>query len=143
MAQIDYFGIQEGIQTQLQNSLTTGGVLVEIEPPCLLDVNVPHVGIFLNKSNREAKFLSAAGTQSLVNPEFEITCVQYNMEEMKEACRLRDLLVKEVEEVLLLDRTLQSTVTTSQLENEIEFDTTQNEGFYAGASIKFTAQLRG
>ena len=145
MAQVDFFGIQQQIKTQLDNSLAsvvTSGVRVEIEPLGTLAEQTLFVGIFLDTSPIELINIGGA-TPHIFKPTFLIECVAWH-EDMLAAVQNRDNLMKEVIEVLLKDRTLNAKVEVSRVLN-IDFETGQddNAGLFADAMLTFETKLRG
>jgi hypothetical protein len=144
MSQIDYYAIEEAIETQLNNSLTTVGVKIDIEYATTMDISVPWIGIFLVEAPRNVAVIRATtGPYNDVKPTFGITCRGYNLESMAEACRQRDNLLKEVEEVLQLDTSIQSTVSMSNITNTDFEAGTESEGFYSEGTITLVTELRG
>ena len=145
MSQIDYYAIEEAIKTQLNNSLTNfTGINIEIEYEITLDIGVPWIGIFLSEAPRNVAVIRATtGPYNDVKPTFGITCRGYNLESMSEACRQRDNLLKEVEDVLQLDTSIQETVLMSNITNT-DFETGRDtRGFYSEGTITLVTELRG
>lgn len=142
MSQVDYYGIQEAIQAQLQNSLTTQGVTIEIEPTEIPDMKFPFIGIYLEESPRDLKFIGG-NKPHLVKPMFRIACLEFHAEIMRDAIKKRDVFLKEVEEVLLLDRKFNNKIATS-LVTKVEFDTGKNNpGYFAEGDIILETEVRG
>jgi hypothetical protein len=144
MAQVDYYGVEQAIQTQLTNSLTTTNVSNNIEPIDDPDGHVPWIGIYLEEANWE-DIRIGGNTPHEVNLSLVVECIQFDINEFRNACEKRDDFIKEVTEVLLLDRTFNGTVTVSQI-NKITFDhglLPDDVGFFAGGEIFLTARLKG
>lgn len=145
MAQVDFYGIQQQIKTQLDSSLAsviTSGVRVEIEPLDTLAEQTLFVGIFLDTSPIELINIGGS-TPHIFKPTFLIECVAWH-EDMPATIQNRDNLMKEVIEVLLLDRTLNGLVEVSQVIN-VDFETGQddNAGLFADAILTFETEVRG
>lgn len=144
MSQVDYFAIEEAIKTQLQNSLSTTGVTIDIEIETTLDTGVPWIGIFLSEAPREIKVMRATiGAFNNINPTFGITCRGYNLESMSKACEQRDDLLNDVENILQIDPTIQTTVLMSNITNT-DFETGRaSRGFFSEGTITLITRLRG
>jgi len=150
MAHVDYYGIQEAIQTQLNNSLGTKvlsnqNVSINIEPIDDPDGVSPWIGIYLDNAGLEPKFIAGGNQPYEVNPTFIIECFEFDINEFKNACQRRDNLAKDIIETLTLDLTISNNVKWHQATN-INFDIGQREedvGFFVGAEITLTAELRG
>lgn len=142
MAQVDFYGIQQQIQTQLQNSLTTAEVRVEIEPIWTAPEQTLFVGIFLD--NCPIELINIGGpTPHIFKPTFLIECVAWH-EDMPTVVQNRDNLMKEVTEVLLLDRTLDGKVEVSLTTNwDLQTGRDANAGLFADAILTFETELRG
>lgn len=142
MAQIDYYGIQEAIKTQLTTSLTNRKATIEIEPTEVPDSAYPFIGIYLDESPRDLKFIG--GTRPhIAKPVFRIACLEFHAEVMRDAIKKRDDFLKEVEEVLLLDRKFSGAAATSII-TKVEFDTGKNNpGYLAEGDIILKMDVRG
>jgi hypothetical protein len=144
MAQVDYFGIQQAIQTQLSNSLTTQNVSINIEPIDDCDSVEPWIGIYLEEAVREVLTIGGS-TPHEITATFVIECFQFDINEFRNACERRDDFIKEVEEVLLLDRTFSGAVTVSEI-TKVSFDIGKlpdDVGFYVGGEIFLETRVRG
>jgi len=144
MSQVDYFGISQAIETQLTNSLTTANVSINIEPIDDPDGVVPWIGIYLEEASWE-DIRTGGTTPHEVTNTFVIECIQFDINEFKNACEKRDDFIKEVTEVLLLDRTFSGAVTVSHI-NKITFEngsSPDDVGFFAIGEIFLEARLKG
>lgn len=142
MSQVDYYGLLEAIKTQLTTSLTTQGVAVEIEPTENYDLRTPAIGIFLDEVPRDLTFIGG-GKPHLLRPLFRIACLEFHAETMRDAIKKRNDFIKEVEEVLLLDRKFNNNAATS-LVKKIEFDTAKSDpGYFAEGDIILELEVRG
>jgi hypothetical protein len=145
MAQVNFYGIQQQIQTQLQSSLASvpnSGVRIEIEPIVTLAEQTLFIGIFLD--NSPITLVNIGGlTPHTFRPIFLIECVAWH-EDMPTAVQNRDNLMKEVIEVLLLDRTLNGEVLVSEVTNaDFQTGRDDNAGLFADAILTFETELRG
>ncbi len=145
MAQVDFFAIQQQIKTQLDSSLASkasSGVLVEIEPVYSLSEQTLSVGVF--KDNCPIELINIGGaTPHIFKPVFLIVTTAWH-EDMPTAVQNRDNLMKEVTEVLLLDRTLNAQVEVLLLTN-IDWMTGEdaNAGLFADAVLTVETEVRG
>ncbi len=140
MSRIDYFLIEEKIKQQLEadDELNTdvSEILIEEE---LTFQRGKIIGIYLDRRDAapENQTLSFA-TRIRFELRFNIWVFAWHLE-VREAIHLRDDLLGKVELVLMADRSLQGSVTSSWISGG-EFDNGQDGGgFYSGASIELIA----
>src|SRR5437870_418093 len=120
MPRIDYFAIEQGIQTILQADAALAAlgarVVIEEELPFLAETG-PWVGIYLERREapRDLQAL-AGGQQTRFLVRLTIWCSQFSLKSIAEAIHLRDDLVGKVEIALMSDRRLNGTVSTSWLD---------------------------
>ena len=118
MARIDYFAIEQQIQTVLQAAADLAGVMVTVEEELLFGAETtPWVGIYLDRRDALAASQSlSGGQQTRYRLRFSIWCWEYHLESLAKALELRDDLIGKVEIALMGNRTLSGTVITSWLE---------------------------
>lgn len=141
---VDYYGIQQAIQTQLSNSLTTQNVSINIEPIDIPDSMNPWIGIYLEESSWEVTRCGGS-TPHEVFVTYVIECFQFDINEFSNACESRDDFMNEVQQVLLLDRTFSGAVTVSQI-TKTRFDigrSSDDLGFFVGGEIFLEARVKG
>lgn len=118
MARVDYYAIEQAIQTLLQGAASLSGVVVTVEEELLFGAEAtPWVGIYLERRDAPSDQQSlSAGQRTRFRLRFSIWCWEYSLESVAKAIQLRDDLLGKVEVVLMGDRTLGNTVSTSWLE---------------------------
>ncbi|HEV8639643.1 MAG TPA: hypothetical protein VGV13_00915 [Methylomirabilota bacterium] len=118
MARVDYFAIEQAIQTVLKAAPDLSGTQVVIEEELQFGSEAtPRVGIYLMRRDAPSGLQAlAAGQQTRFLVRFEIRCAAYSLDAVATAISLRDDLVGKVEVALMASRSLNGTVISSWLE---------------------------
>jgi len=135
VARINYFVIEQAIETALRAASDLSGATITLEEDVELAVEqVPWIGIYL-ASRQDAGGPIAAGKQQRFRVRFEVWCFEHDTESLTAASRKRDDLMGKVEIALLNDPTLGSTVALARITGG-EFESGRTEaGFLMGGSI--------
>lgn len=147
MARIDYYAIEEAIQTLLKNDATLDGVAITVEEELIFGAeSTPWVGIYLEgRSVPSDQQVLAAGTVARYTLDFRIWCWQYSLDKTQ-ALKLRDDLLGKVEVTLMKNRTLGGMVASSWIEGgetpSGRLGNEQNSGWACGAEIILIAQAK-
>jgi hypothetical protein len=142
LARIDYYAIEQAIQTQLAAALTTARVLVEEPFQHAIADTTRIVSVFLEGRVPHNDQVLAAGTHERMLVKLSIWCAVFHMESLQVALEQRDDLIGEAELALMADRTLGGVVDSSWLEGgELFASQGQNFPFVAGGEIILIADI--
>ena len=144
MARVDYFGIEEAIRDILVSDTSLGGISVLIEDEINF-IEGPVVALYLENRAAPAELQSlSAGQRTRFYVSFVLWVMDFSLDGIREASKKRDDLVGKVEIVLMKDRTLGGTVTTSWLEGGdfLNAQVPDVTGFVSAAEIRLTVDVR-
>lgn len=134
MARIDYFAIEQEIQTILQADATLAGTNVFVEEDLLTSPELcPWVGVYIADRDSAGAPI-AAGQQQRFRVRYEVWCFEHRME-IPAAAQARDDLMGKVEVALLKKPTLNGVVTSMAITGGAFDSGRVDAGFLMGGSI--------
>ena len=145
MARVNYFALEEAIQTILRADPTLSGVSVEIEREIeFIDNAQSAVIIYLDgREAPEDMQRLAAGTRTDFHVMFTLWCMEFHLDSIAQAAKLRDDLIGKVEVALMKERTLNGNVQGSWLEGGEFLTADSGSGFLSAGEIKLVAKTHG
>lgn len=133
MARLDYYAIEEAIKTNLESYSTTNGFSwkVHVEDAITLASDeCPGIYIYLDRRDAPIDLQTLAnGTRTNYRLTFSIWCVEWHFDTVRDAVRLRDDLIGNVELALMSDRTIGGNCKYSWLEGG-EMGNYENDGTF-------------
>ncbi len=143
MARVDYYAIEQGIETLLKadTDLSEANIAIEEE---LTFQRGDTILIYLDRRDAPAEEQTlSAGTRTRLLVTFSIWCFHFGMSKKQDVLERRDDLIGNTEIALMQDRTLSGTVETSWLVGG-EFQTGPNpegKGYGSGGEIQLVADV--
>ena len=142
MPRVDYWSVLEETATVLRDALFETQVVVE-EPLQLALEMTPRVGVYLDSRTYPASQPLAAGRVARVELRLSVWAWCGSLE-LKAAVKARDELIAQIEEALMLNRTLNDRVDTLWLEGG-EMPSSQlpdSNGYISGGEVAVHIELR-
>src|SRR3990167_4581511 len=108
MPRLDYYKIEEAIQTILKADTSLVGVHVEVEDEVIFGAeSCPWLGIYLMSRSASSHLQGlSAGQRTRFQLNFSLWAWEYSLESQKDVMQRRDDLIGKVEVVLMNNRTL-------------------------------------
>ena len=151
MSAVDYTGIRDAIESILSTKTEAGGVLegsriyIEEEPQFGLMDQAVAIALFMDtRSAPDGEQSISSGTRTRMYLRVTFWIVAFSIESFRKACNMRDDKMGALELVLMENRTLNDTVSTSWLNGGELFsakDPQNNAVFTAIAEVVMTLDV--
>lgn len=144
MAVVDYYGIEQAIQSQIDAYAgVSDDTIIEIEKlPAFDPVDHDWIGIYMDDRDAPANLQRIrAGSSIDYEVHLSIWVFAFHNDDVSLASKHRDDLLGQVELALIDDRTLGSTVQSSWISGG-RFNRLEDNGFWSGAEIRLTARVQ-
>lgn len=141
MSAVEYHEILESIKRLINADTSVGDVEVQVEEEVSI-VEGPTVMVYLNSRSAPDELQTLSGGQrTRYEVDISVWCFGISMDSVKEAAKNRDSLLSKIEIILMKDRTLDGSVSSSWFTGGefLSAESPGSSGFISGGEISLTA----